>query len=302
MNKYARMAVGMSLFVTVWYGLQAWFVQSAVRASSPLAFNAERYLLASLLLGGFCFIKRIPLTRRALQGGALLGTVFTVAVAADTQGIALGSAGRVVFLGSLYVAFLPLCALLFRRPNVRAAAVIGSLVVLLGGGLLLYTPDGTFASDFFGILRALAFGVYLLLLSRYAHEDWRVLSLVSAVVVAGLSIVLAVVTDQARFSLSVDVLAPVILSALMGTILCAAVTLWSGRFLSPALMGMISFLESPFTVIWGILLGREVLSINSLAAFAIISVGAVLVLGANAIRLPALRLTARPARTVVPQS
>ncbi len=295
MNARTQSALGLMLLVTLWFGFQAWFVQSAVYASSALAFNAERFITASVLLTGICIFARVRVSKRAVTGGVLIGLIFTAAIAAETQALALGSPGRAGFLGSIYVAFLPFIALKFRAETLHPSAIIGSIIVLAGGGVLLYTPDGNFMSDIYAVLRAIAFSGYLLLLRTYAHEDWRVMGLVSALVVSMLSIILAVVTDQAHFSLSVGVLAPVTAAALVGTIACVALTSWSGRYLNALLMGIVSFFESPFTVVWGIVFGRELLSTTSLAAFVIITVGAVLALSNRLFSLPKFHVRIRAA-------
>ena len=60
MNSHTQSALGLMLLVTVWFGFQAWFVQSAVHASSALAFNAERFMIASVLLEWHLYLRPCP--------------------------------------------------------------------------------------------------------------------------------------------------------------------------------------------------------------------------------------------------
>ncbi len=285
MNNKPVYAIGLMLLTSIWFGLQAWITQTGIHASSALAFNTERYLIAAVALGCICLITRAKFTRRAICGGFVVGVAYTFTVGLESQALAFGAAGRVTFIGSLFVAFTPFLGYFLRSEKLYRTTIIGSLIMLIGAAQLLLVPNGSSAGDFYGILRALACSFMLILVGHYSRTDWRVLCFVNTVTIALVSLLGALLTGQTQFSLQAEVLIPVTVSGVIGSVGCFIVMTWAGRYISGALMSVLCFLDSPFSIIWGVLLYKETLSSGSLAAFVLIAIGAVLALTAGKFRV-----------------
>ena len=286
MSDKTKLAMGIMFFFSMWYGLQGWLTQTGIHASSALAFNTKRYLIAALVMGGICIVTRAKFTKRAVFGGFAVGLAFAITISLESQALSSGSVGRVTFMGSLFVAFMPFLARIARSEKLRPAAVIGSVVMLFGAWQLLFVPDGSSLGDLFAVLRAVACSIMLLLVGRYAGEDWRVSCFVNITTVAIISCAGAIVTGQTQFSWQPDVLAPVLVSALVGSVGGIISMTWCGRYLSASATGVLVFLDSPFSVIWGVLLFKEMLTPASLGAYALIGIGAVCALTAGTMPLP----------------
>ncbi|MEO8613338.1 MAG: DMT family transporter, partial [Chloroflexota bacterium] len=274
------------LLISMWFGLQAWFTQSAIHVSSALAFNTERYLIAALVMGGICLVTRAKFTRRGILGGFLVGVAYAFTIGFESQALGQGAAGRVTFLGSLFVAIMPFLAYATRSEKLYPAAILGSVIMLMGAWQLLGVQDGAVGGDIYGILRALACAIMLLLVGRHAQEDWRISCFSMFVVIAGISFVGALITGQTQFSVQTEVLLPVLASALVGSVVCMAAMTWAGRYLSGSVMGVIFFLDSPFAVIWGVLLYKEALNPSSFLAYVFIVIGAIFALTAGKLQTP----------------
>jgi drug/metabolite transporter (DMT)-like permease len=289
----SRIATVVLVGVAVWFGFQTWLMQSGVRASSPLAFNAERFGLAALCMAIICLLSRVRLSRRAVIGGLWIGLVIMIGMACQSQALVSDPAGRASFLGSTYVALMPFLGLIFRREKLTVATVSGSGIMLLGAWWLFYVPGGSVICDAFAVTRAISVAAYILVLARFAHEDWRVVCLVEFVVVSLLSAGLAVGVGQAQFSLSPEVLIPVAACGLIGSAVCATGQIWSQRYLSAPVVGVLSFAEAVFALAWGVVANMQTLSWTSLGACITILIGAMLVLTAGSFPWHSLRPTAQ---------
>lgn len=281
-----RLATGIMLLVALWFGLQAWINQSAIHASSALAFNTQRYVIAAGIMGAICWIGRARFTRQAVISGGAVGLAFALTIAFESQALSVGSAGRVTFLGSLFVAVVPFLGFVLRGQKIHPAALGGAALMLGGVWWLFYTPGEQAGGDLFALLRAGSCAVLLLVIERYAGADWRVSSFVNFCVVAAFSVGAAYLTGQAQFTLQLDVLLPAMICALVGSVVGMAMMMWSGRHLSATLMGVLIFLDSPFAVIWGVVLGKELLTTTALLAYTLIGLGAFFALTAGSLRLP----------------
>ncbi len=284
-------AIGLMLLTSIWFGLQAWITQTGIRASSALAFNTERYLMAAVVLGCICLVTRAKLTKKAIFGGFAVGIAYTFTVGLESQALAFGAAGRVTFIGSLFIAFTPFLGYFLRSEKLYRTTLIGSLIMLIGAAQLLLAPNGSSAGDFYGILRALACSFMLILVGYYSKTDWRVMCFVNTSTIALVSLLGALLTGQTQFSLQTEVLVPVVVSGIIGSVGCFIVMTWAGRHISGSLMSVLFFLDSPFSVIWGVLLYKEAISSGSLAAFILIAIGAMLALTAGKLRIPQANLS-----------
>ncbi len=290
MNNKSVSAMGLMLLTSLWFGLQAWIAQAGIRASSALAFNTERYIIAALAMGGICLVTHTKFTKKAVFGGIAVGVAYAFTIGLESQALAHGGAGRVTFMGSLFVAITPFLGYFLRSEKLHRATIIGSLVMLIGAAQLLLTPNGSTAGDIYGILRAVACSFMIILVGHYSKTDWRVMCFVNSVTIALISMFGAVFTGQTQFSFQAEVLVPVAFSGVIGSVGCFIVMTWAGRHISGAFMSVLFFLDSPFSVIWGVLLFKEVLSSGSLTAYLLIAVGAVFALTAGKLRIPVANL------------
>jgi drug/metabolite transporter (DMT)-like permease len=284
-------AIGLMLLTSIWFGLQAWITQTGIRASSALAFNTERYLMAAIVLGCICLVTRAKLTKKAIFGGFAVGIAYTFTVGLESQALAFGAAGRVTFIGSLFIAFTPFLGYFLRSEKLYRTTLIGSLIMLIGAAQLLLASNGSSAGDFYGILRALACAFMLILVGYYSKTDWRLMCFANTSTIALVSLLGALLTGQTQFSLQTEVLVPVVVSGIIGSVGCFIVMTWAGRHISGSLMSVLFFLDSPFSVIWGVLLYKEAISSGSLAAFILITIGALLALTAGKLRIPQANLS-----------
>jgi len=152
--------------VTAVWGWTFVVVQDAISAFGVLGFLALRFALASAALSP---ILRSGVTRRTLLVGGGIGVVLATGYLFQTLGLLYTTPTNSGLITGLFVVFAPLADRLFfgvRASREVVVAVVLSLlgmVLLAGGG-----PAGVNPGDLLTLLCAVALGLHIALLSRYA--------------------------------------------------------------------------------------------------------------------------------------
>lgn len=159
------------LSVTFVWGATFVVVQEAVDRLPVFAFNAWRFMFATIALG-FLVRRQLPrLGRTGFVHGVALGAVLWAGYAFQTFGLTLTTAPKAGFITGMVVVITPLlqAAVLGRRP--RRASLIGAVLATIGLGLL--TLEGTLvpsAGDLLVLACAFSFALHLLGLGAWTSQ------------------------------------------------------------------------------------------------------------------------------------
>ncbi len=152
--------------VTAVWGWTFVVVQDAIALYGVLPFLAVRFLLAGVALAP---IYSARLTRRSLMVGGGIGLVLAAGYLFQTTGLLFTTPTNSGLITGLFVVFAPLAdRLLFgvntsRQVLVAVGLSLFGMVLLAGGG-----PEGANWGDLLTLLCAMALGLHIALLSRYA--------------------------------------------------------------------------------------------------------------------------------------
>lgn len=152
--------------VTAVWGWTFVVVQDAIALYGVLPFLAVRFILASVALVPIYAAK---LTRRSLLVGGGIGIVLAAGYLFQTTGLLYTTPTNSGLITGLFVVFAPLAdRLLFGASASRQVILavflsLAGMVMLAGGG-----PEGVNLGDFLTLLCAMALGLHIALLSRYA--------------------------------------------------------------------------------------------------------------------------------------
>jgi len=162
--------------VTAVWGWTFVVVKDAIAAYGVLGFLAIRFAIASAALGPLC-LKRI--TRRTLRVGAGIGVVLAAGYLLQTLGLRHTTPTNSGLITGLFLVFAPASAAALFRVRLRWTLVISVAASLAGLALLTGQMPGELRlGDLLTLACAVAFGVHIALLSRYAREhDALVLAL-----------------------------------------------------------------------------------------------------------------------------
>ncbi len=116
---------------TLLWGSSFVVVKSALAHSSPLAFLALRFGVATLLLAPFVRWRPFP-SARELAAGAVLGTLLATGFAANTVGLVYTTPSRSAFIVASSSVLAPLVAFLVVRERPRWTALAALAVATVG--------------------------------------------------------------------------------------------------------------------------------------------------------------------------
>jgi drug/metabolite transporter (DMT)-like permease len=159
---YTLLLVG----VTAVWGWTFVVVQDAIALYGVLPFLAVRFLLAGAALAP---IYAARLTRRSLLVGGGIGVVLAAGYLFQTTGLLFTTPTNSGLITGLFVVFAPLADRLLFGVNTSRQVLLAvglslfGMVMLAGGG-----PEGANWGDFLTLLCAMALGLHIALLSRYA--------------------------------------------------------------------------------------------------------------------------------------
>ena len=153
--------------VTAVWGWTFVVVQDAISAYGVLGFLALRFALASVALAPLLF----GMTRRTLLVGSGIGLVLAMGYLFQTLGLLYTTPTNSGLITGLFVVFAPLTARAFFKVHV-SRQVVAAVILSLTGLVLLagQSPSGVRIGDALTVVCAMALGMHIALLSRYARE------------------------------------------------------------------------------------------------------------------------------------
>lgn len=173
------------LLVTLVWGTTFPLMKAASAALSGVEISALRFLVAGLVMLPFA----IKASRAAWRDGTVLGFVALVSYVTQAVGLEYISSNRSAFITSLNVLMVPFLGLaLGGRLN---AQILGAAALAcLGIGLLSWEGGGNWIGDGVTLLCALAYAIYVILLSRRAPaHNPRTLAATQIVLMAAFALV-----------------------------------------------------------------------------------------------------------------
>jgi drug/metabolite transporter (DMT)-like permease len=273
----SRAAVIALLVVTlIWGGTFVWMKAGVEAVESKLGTGQLMLgvaLFMSLRFGiaAVCMLAFVPAARRGLDraswvGGFWIGSLLFGGFLLQMFGLGDVSPGVSAFLTSLYVMFT---ALLTARRGVRPALIAGVVLATLGAGIIRGRPEFSFnRGELLTVGCALVFAVHILVTDRVTKRVPPLpVTFTSFVVVALASFVLlafALAAPDAPtrealvdLCLSASFLQPVLLSALLATVLALSLMNIYQREIEPVRAAIIYAFEPIWAAAIGISVGMD---------------------------------------------
>ena len=236
-------------------------------------FQAVRCFLGAVTLLIACVVKDVWQKKKGtyrqatsesrkmlLIGGIGCGLLLCTAVVLQQFGIDANvtSPGKDAFVTALYIVFVPVIALFFRRrsqPHVYLCVV----VALMGLWLLCMNGMSITSGDTFVILCAVAFAFHITLVDFVApHVDGVKLSCLQFFVVAGVSTVGMLIREQPDMRLILDNWMPIVYSGVFSAAGGYTLQILGQQRTQPTAACLLMSLESVFAVISSMILLPEI--------------------------------------------
>jgi drug/metabolite transporter (DMT)-like permease len=269
--------------VTAIWGMSFPIIRYTVTGgSTPLAFVAARFALASLVMLPFAWRQRHELTKSLAVGGAMLGVLFGAAFVMQTIGMTQTTAAKSGFITSTTVVMVPFLDRLLRGAPLRAPAVSGAMLALAGVYVLGEVGDPRellhgHAGDLWTLGCALAWGVYMIRLQdQLARFPHRVLLEVQLIAVASSAALGSIAVEQPRVEPTPLVLLGLAYLSVISTVLSSLLHFRYQARTTPARAAVIFTLEPVFAAASAALLLDEPLHASTVVGGALI-IGGLLV-------------------------
>jgi drug/metabolite transporter (DMT)-like permease len=153
------------LFVTLVWGATFPVLKLATASLSGLEISALRFLIAAACMLPWAW----SAPRRTWRDGGILGALVLLSYVAQAYGLEFISSNRSAFLTSLNVLMVPLLGIALGQ-RLSWVMLLAACVACLGIGLMSWDGGANLLADSATILGALAYAVYVILLSKHAPE------------------------------------------------------------------------------------------------------------------------------------
>lgn len=265
------------LLVTLVWGTTFPLLKSASADLNGVEISALRFLVAAVCM--LPFLVRAP--RAAWTDGMLLGALALASYVAQAYGLQHISSNRSAFLTSLNVLMVPFLGLLFGG-RLSAPVLLAAVLACLGIGLMSWEGGGNPQGDAATLLCALAYALYVIVLSRRSprHQSSHLAATQVAVmaILATLWVLLQSMNTDALASLPARATPHAMTILYLGACATAAMLFLQAigqRKVSADKAAVIYSMEPVFASLFGWMWLGEVLGVRGLAGGAIV-IGALL--------------------------
>ena len=252
------------LFVAAVWGGGFVAVKDALNTVTPMFLMALRFVLAALFLYLFLFKWIGKLSMTDIKKGSVVGMFLFLAFSAQTIGLQYTTASKQGFLTATYVVMVPFLSWLFYKKMPGIKALLGSLLTVMGIGLISLYGTSSFAlnlGDGLTLVCALLFAAHILSIEYFAKGMSVIkLAFVQIAVAAVLFVITAFVTEPIPVSLSPRAWFAIVYLAIFSTFLCFTVQTVAQKYTTSSHASIILSLESVFAAIFGVVLLKEHMS------------------------------------------
>ncbi|HXM37043.1 MAG TPA: DMT family transporter [Gemmatimonadales bacterium] len=269
----ARRADLLLVAATVVWGLSFVIVKGALAASSPLAFLALRFAIATAALAPFVDF-RGRWSGAELRGGLLLTTLLATGFAAQAVGLQYTTPARSAFIVALSSVLAPLVAFAIVRQRPRWWVAMA--VAVAGVGIYLLTaPDagGLNRGDVWTLITALVFGGHIVAVSELSrrHDARRLVWLQLAGTTVGATAAAALL-ESVRIEWSLTLVGALVFTGVVATALALVWQMRAQRQMSSTRAALLLCFEPVFaTVASWVWLGERLSTTQWIGAALIIS-------------------------------
>lgn len=300
------LGVGLLLLTALIWGFAFSAQAMADDAIGTFTIGCLRYLIAGIVLipcillfdrlrgdGRKLFYRkngrfRIGIKRREWIGGVSCGVVMITASSLQQAGIAQGGdAGKAAFITALYVIFVPITGLFFKRFP-RKLVALAAVIALCGfyllnmkieitepglGGFFHALGEGDFtfgSSELLLLLCAFGFTAHVVVIDRFADVDGIRLSCIQCFVAGVISLPLMLFAEKPTLSAIGSAMLPLLYIGIFSSAVAYTCQILGQKYVNVSVAPILMSLESVFGALGGVLLlGDEITPLRLIGCGAI---------------------------------
>lgn len=241
----------------------------------PFTFTAARGLLGGFFLliiiqAVNCYAKtrvkkpeelKDKKTSRDLAiGGTLCGLLLAGGMNLQQFGIQYTTVGRAGFITALYIVIVPILGMIFFHKKSRLAIWLSVALALVGLYLLCITEEfGIGMGDLYILISSIFFSLHMLVIDHYSPKVSGVkMSCIQFFVSGGLSLILALCTEQIRWTSLTAAWQPLLYAGVLSCGAAYTLQIIGQRNVNPTAASLLLSLESCISVLAGwVILGER---------------------------------------------
>lgn len=278
MNKKLKSDLMLLITALIWGS--AFVAQKAGTVLEPFTYNGIRMVIGGLVLIPVIFIfkkmeekkgtdmveksesEKAAEKKTLLIGGISCGIVLCIASTLQQFGLYFDTdAGKAGFITSLYIVIVPILGLFLRKkvkPLVWFCIGLGAvgfyMLTMAGKGTGFTLEKG----DFFVLLCAILFSCHILVVDHFSPKcDGIKLSCIQFLVAGIIGIICMFIFENPDFATIIDCWGPILYCGVMSSGVAYTLQVLGQKDAEPAVASLIMSLESVFSVLFGVLLLHE---------------------------------------------
>ena len=216
--------------------------------------------------------------RATVIGGICCGAILALAASLQQIGIIYTTVGKAGFITTLYIVFVPLAGIFWRK---KVAGRIWMSVALAALGMYLLCMNESFTvnqGDIYVFLCAVAYTGHILVIDHFSPKaDGVAMSCVQFFTCAILCGIAMVIKETPTWENIFAAAVPILYAGIMSSGVGYTLQIIGQKYTEPTVASLIMSLESVFAVLGGWLLLNEKLSGRELLGCAVVFVGIILV-------------------------
>ena len=256
MNKQKLKGNLMMLLTALIWGTAFVAQSGAMDSVDPLSFMAARYLLGAVVLLPVIalFSKKVQNENKKTLwlGGVLCGIVLFIASALQQYGIVYTTTAKAGFITTLYVIFVPVAGLFFKK---RPAWIVwvGVGLSIVGFYLLTMTEGFTLAvGDLLVLLCAVAFTAHIMVIDHFSPKvDGIKMSCIQFLICGVLSLIAALIFGPAEPRALLSAWLPILYTGVLSSGVAYTLQILAQKFTDAVLVSLIGSLEAVFATLSG---------------------------------------------------
>lgn len=265
-----RIATISLIIVTLLWGTTFVVVQNAIAYVEPFAFNAFRFILATLILLPFLLKKKLKnnINMKQIFITSGIGFMLFLGYLLQTFGLKYTTSSKSGFITGLCVVLVPVFLYIIYRERSNWATVVACFIALFG--LSFLTLGDSFSvniGDILTLLGAIAFAFHIILSGKYTKQmDALTFTTIQLSTVGISSSIFSLIFEDlsVTFSKELWVNSTFIFAVIVTAVFCTSIAFWVQMFaqqhISSTKAALIFILEPVFAAITAVLFGGETLT------------------------------------------
>ena len=261
MNKATRNSFLLFLAACIW-GLAFVFQSKGMEYMDPFTFNGARALIGAFSLLIFVLVRNRVTGKKlrdldwkiTLTAGICCGAALTAASTVQQFGIVYTSVGKAGFITTLYIIFVPIAGILFRRKVSRTVWVAAGMAAV---GMYLLCINESFSvniGDVLVFICALFFTAHIMIIDHFSPKtDGVVISLIQFTVCGVICMICAFIWGDPAWSQITSGISTLLYAGVMSCGVAYTLQIVGQNGVNPTVAALLMSLESVVATITGVI-------------------------------------------------